>query len=694
MSRFDDLLPSLSQEPAYKDNVVEFPPTDALRWEVVPSDGTPPYEFSLAEFARGNPDRGVRQREALIRQMAPAIRVKSQGRPVTFKYATRMDLVKLWQFLDHLAGATRGDINDLTQIDNSHGALLKAWLLRSANVNVSVASGYLSRIKHWLTLARNIEGISKAELLWPTIRLSRGTRHHEVDRLALEQLYRHVKGLHRGFRAAAIEGRSLIEQEKLDGEVLLDSPSDARSPQKIATLALSFVEASLERPELRFSDHASWTFYYQDCIAAPAYIPLEVRTPIDAVRWFVPTLEDAMAAFLLVLLHTGWNPDTAFGIDVSDDGAWFDDRIDAKSSDDKTATVAIYGMKGKTGREQIAFSLKRPWSHPFQVIAYMIERTAPLRASAQKTLKMLESLDQPSLTERRQIANIQEMIKSPWIYYAESGPFDENGGGRVCMLQARRTHPIFKSIRMSAIANISVEKTAEVRDRIELGLSGLRLSDARDGFAARIYENSLYNVLLVKHALGHGSIQATKNYLRQRSQMLERFSRFTSFQTVFFDEIKNHRAVDPTIMFIRLAVGDVTAEQRERLGDHRMRTRMNMGCLNPADPPRHFAKPGASDLCRVQRCTLCRHGVVFDDSFPAIAARQAELSYIRSRSSSDNFDRSSFSIEWAAIRVLIDQVFVEEREEIEAATDIHLQKLRDGTAYLFDQMPTDINWDT
>ncbi len=64
----------------------------------------------------------------------------------------------------------------------------------------------------------------------------------------------------------------------------------------------------------------------------------------------------------------------------------------------------------------------------------------------------------------------------------------------------------------------------------------------------------------------------------------------------------------------------ITREQEERLRDLRMRTQVGMGCWDPLNPPRHVAPkhlPGT--LCAVQRCTLCEHGVVFEETQPETA---------------------------------------------------------------------------
>ena len=214
------------------------------------------------------------------------------------------------------------------------------------------------------------------------------------------------------------------------------------------------------------------------------------------------------------------------------------------------------------------------------------------------------------------------------------------------------------------------------------GLLKLCPSDIRDGFASFIYKNSSYNELGVQGALGHQRLSTTGHYLRQHGQIAQRFAEFTRFLELFFEEIQKTGRVDPTILFLRVRLGDITDAQRERLADMRQRTRMGFGCLEPNNPPPEISTtPGP---CSVHRCTLCGHGVLFVGSFGPLAVRLAELRHIRSRMSIDRFTSSSFQIEWMMIDALIVTFFKPRAAEFQAASDAHLEKLKSGGAYLFE----------
>lgn len=667
-------------------NVLLFPTQDTLAWEVIPDNGTPPYTMDLNEFSSGDPSTAVRSRFNLIRQIAPAIRIRSRGRAIHFKYDTASNLRTLWQFLDSLAEAVGTDIDDLSLISDAMGSLLKTWLLRKKELALTTARANLAALHLLLSLSRQMAGISQDVLLWPTIQQDRGTKHVDVEPEALAQLYRYAKQLHRGFRSAESEGRALLEQAH-SAKTTITSARACKSCSDVAFLVNAFLVDGLVDSSLNLRPYAGANFFNQVITQGPLYIREDDRRPFDAVRWYAPASEDAAAAFILVLLHTGWNPETIFNIDITSPDNWYSDRLsDSNEPSTKSTTVAIYGFKGRSAKEQISFCLKNPWAHPFQVIKYMIRRTEPLRRSLREELEALESIGSPTLPQRQRKSELKIMIRSPWLYVKRGGGSPRGDLSRVSMLSSRTMYNSFKSVCEQAIEHISPLITKHKRETIATSLEDLKLTDVRDGFAAFIYDNSLSNILLLKHALGHGSIKVTRHYLRQRRQLKDRFSQFTTFQESFFAEVRDFNAVDSTVLFLRVSSGQISNEQRQRLADYRLRTRMNMGCLDPYDPPDMFSN-SRGGYCTVQRCTLCRHGVVFDDSFPEIAMRKAELLHIRSTSPADSFANSTFAVELSAIEILLEQVFPLLQNDIDNLTNEHLQKLRAGEIFLFNQSP-------
>jgi len=70
-----------------------------------------------------------------------------------------------------------------------------------------------------------------------------------------------------------------------------------------------------------------------------------------------------------------------------------------------------------------------------------------------------------------------------------------------------------------------------------------------------------------------------------------------------------------------------------------------------------------------------------------LAVRVAELRFIRSRTSAERFRGSSFEAEWIATAAIVKRLYPEHLAEFESETDRHLSLLREGRAYLFDQIP-------
>jgi len=681
-------MPELSVEAPAPGNVVEFGDPSALQWEVYPANGQPSWDADIRLYADGDAKRGITGRELLARQLAPAIRAHSHARGRQFRGKISGGLTKLWRFLDALEESGAGKVSSVEHVGHAHGQLFKTYLLRTWKIGANRSRQEIGTVRFWLEQARFIAKIPEPSLLWPSIQNSRGTQHRDVDPRLLRPLYHHLKRYHLGFLAAREEGRALLERGR---DPRLINGGDDRAawsdPANYASLAAGWVKAALEDGSVTMHSFAGPRFNnpknYRLTPCGPAYLLAEKRTASDAIRWFVPTVEDTTAAFILIMLHTGWNAETVLNIDVSEMRAWADHRLDGdRDPNSKTATVAIYGYKDRAHKEQIAFSLRRPLGHPYQIIKAMIDRTQPLREKLQADLNTLANIEAPTKEQQRELVELRSMIRSPWLYFMMR---EFSTGGRVGILKFT-TNQIFRDFCREVYSSIENKIPEEEREVFESSLRTLNLSDIRDGFASFIYDNSLFNIILLKQALGHGNVRTTRAYLRQRRQIAQRFGQFTTFQETLFDEIKRFRVVDPTILFIRLTLNEITDEQRRRLADRRMRTRMGMGCLDPSSPPSIVAPRHAGGLCAVQRCTLCVHGVVFEDTLPHLAIRQAELRFIRGKVAAERFQDSSFQFEWLAILTIVENVFSARREEFEAAVHNHIGLLENNDAYLFDQV--------
>jgi len=662
-----------------------FQDESALRWEVRPHDGRrPSFDCDLTEFAVGAKAKGIAPRPRLIHELAPSIRADSVGK-ATGSIALMLVYVRqFWRFLDHIVARGAPDIASCNQVTNAHGQLYKTWLLQDSALSPSSAGGPLGAARHLISDARRRQKMKDWKLLWPTIEEGREILHKDVDPEILRPLYATLKAHHARMGRAIAEGSELltrgVDPRKIGGGADFEAWSDQANVAVVAKEYLIRTLAGHHSGPSGLPMRLRLPHAYGLPAHGPSGVPPHMRTLPGTARWFVPTFEDTAASFLLVLLHLGWNPDTALNIDVSSDASWSDWRLGVQGSD-QHGTVAIYGHKGKVGKEQVAFSLSKPAGHPFQVIRSMIERTNLLRSTLRCRLACLDGIKDRTVEQRREAEAIGGMILSPWLFFAGNG---KGPGGRVgCVTASPALNDMMRSFcwkALKAALRMHRDDTRESRRRY-VDLLSFTPGDLRDGFAAFLYDNSLYNDLLVKRALGHNSLRTTRHYLRQRRQIAQRYKEFTQF----FTEIIRFRQVDPTILYLRARFGEVNDEQRERLADHRMRTRMGMGCLDPAHPPSNLAPDHRGDLCLVQRCTLCRHGVYFEDSLPHLAVRMAELQFIKSRVPADRFAGSSFQAEWVATDFVVSRLYPARSVEFIAAAEHHLSELQDGRAYLFDQ---------
>lgn len=662
----DKRLPKLLPASENTDHAV--PKDEILKWRVPAKNGARSFNIDLTEFTVGDPETGMPAKPVLVSQLAPDIRKRTLSQA---EMSTRQVLYVLrvfWRFLGMLERHGLPDTDTIESITPAMGVMFKNYLINDLRFAPSTARRCLKDTRGLVEAVRTRMGLVPAPLAWPTIQLGRGVVHKDVDPTSLRRLYHTAKSVVRRFASAYHEGQQLLAQ--------------GTDPRMLVRGRYQFNPALGSRPNIAWLTHhylgkilSNDSFGLED--AVPEYfkrpnryrinfVPVgyDGHTLFDRYRWFVPRAEDATAAATLVLLHTGWNVETVFNIDISSRESWCQERL----ASDAGETVALYGHKGRAHHEQVAFSLTRPQFHPYKVIEDMVERTELLRDELRSRLTAIRR-ESPSEDRFDRELKLGQAISSPWLFLRESTSCDVLGrvgvliGGRGGTFQ-----PQFQSL----------VKAAGVNEK-------LTPSDLRDGFASFVYDNSLFNILLVKRALGHRNLSSTKHYLRQRRMLAQRFADYTAWSNGMFDEIKRFQVIDPTILYIRARFGDISDEQRKRLANHRLRTRMGMGCLDPEHPPSTVAPMHEGGVCGVQRCILCRHGVVFEDSFDPLARRAAELEVIRSHTPLVRWEASSFQAEWLALEATVARCFEGREEEFEVLVGAHVERLKVGKAYLFDE---------
>ncbi|MBR8381801.1 tyrosine-type recombinase/integrase [Burkholderia cenocepacia] len=636
------------------------PGTNPLVWQVPATGERRSFVVDLQPFFDGNPKLGLPARPNLISQLAPAFRQWALDKIEGSINSELAHVRTFWRFLAALDTIGQPLEDDVLAITPSVGVLLKGHLLTELRLGNTVSRRCLKRVVKLVESARQALGVTPAQIVWPTVQESRGTVHKDVAPASMRALYHCAKNIARRFGIAVAEGERLLGRT---ATVPPNGKIDWSDRCQVVAITRQYLDVLLGEPSTstRFLTERK---FHRRSEKTPAFpTGYHDGKTIDRFRWFVPLAEDAVASAILVLLHTGWNVDTVFNIDVSTPDAWCQERLAGNAG----GTVALFGHKGKTGREQVAFSLERPEFHPYRVIKNMVARTEPLRAWLRERLSVVESEPKLDTARQNEIVALRQAISSPWLFLRTQG--ESFGTGRIGVLETNGT---FRGIFDEIV----------VRSGLQTELTP---SDLRDGFAGFLYSNSLYNTLLVKRALGHSNLSATKHYLRQRRMLSQRFADYTEWSNAMFDEIRRFQVVDPTILYVRARFVDVTEDQRRRLADHRLRTRMGMGCLEPTQPSPQIAPDHAGGTCTVQRCTLCRHGVVFPESFIPLARRLAELHVIRGQTPIDRWEASSFRIEWMAIEATVEHAFPARGQEFTSHVDQHIDRLRRGHAYLFDQ---------
>lgn len=649
-----------------------------LSWIVQPENGRPAWSCDFSTFAYGDCDRALKARPELIAELVPALEMLTLGKSWQIEDVLKSSLRLLWSFLDSAPPVPATTLKTVQTIPPTFGGLFRLWLITESEAAPNVQSRALNTTRRVFTVARRLLGMEDWDLPWPSIPRPKRDRQRDVEPGHVKLLYTVLKAWHWNFRTALGEGKRLRAlgsdpRSKGDGR---DRDAWANS-QNQAVLADLFVADLSIGQVSQVRDYDPW-------FAQPANFGLRLQgpewpgarplTPFDRARWSVPLLEDVAAAISLVLLHTGWNVDTVLSLDVSADSRWFDRR----AGDGEAGSVAIYALKRRTNREQIATSLVRPFSHPFAVIETMRLATEPLRRAVRHQLAELEATQSPHQVDP-QLSRLKAMASSPWLYLSRTS----QGAGRVGWVSM--SGQVFRTFNRFAREASSLAAKRGEDTNVQEAISSLRMSDLRDGYAAFLNEGSLFNTFLVKRALGHNSLRTTMRYLDKKRDVARRYREYAQFQENLFDEIATAGRVDSTVLMMRTRVGPLTAEQRARLGDHRQRTRMGMGCLDPMNPPIEIAPGHSGGPCAVQRCTLCQHGVVFSDSWPALAKRAAELEHIRGRTPQERFVDSSFYLEWIAIESLIKKMNLDDQAAFGAAVAEHLSLLRDHKVYLFEQ---------
>lgn len=353
-----------------------------------------------------------------------------------------------------------------------------------------------------------------------------------------------------------------------------------------------------------------------------------------------PDAADIRAAFHLCLVTTGWNPATFLTLNVNEP------FLETHPKDE--SRYLLTGYKERSKSHQVTEGLFKCQRSPGVILQTLMRRTAPLRTQLGDDYRRLQAefdelhaagASQVVLEgKRKAIIDLEEGLRSPWLFVTlEQGITWLSGNSY------QKSGP--KGYLAQLIANLNAKRAPD--DQIPK----LTATDFRDAFAAFAYQQSGGMVLYVMRVLGHKTLSSTQRYLDNTLLNDEGDRIFQTFTNSLWSEIKVRGRLDATVIAKWCRDGQVTDEDRKRLEDYRAlkRSRLGIGCKNPAAPPRSVAPGFRADgksLCPTQRCTLClENAVILQESLPGLAMRKAELLHLQASMPAMAFSDSSFDEE-------------------------------------------------
>ncbi|MFM2044145.1 MAG: hypothetical protein RLY86_2721 [Pseudomonadota bacterium] len=665
---------------------------DPLKFIVLTKGGYP-HQVDLSRYRDGDTELGLIGFPGIIGDLLPLIKTELGRKQRSRKaISTWLDsrLPKLFKWMTSLSVAAGPDavpkgVVDFTAGD---GALFKRFILgMGGNLNERKKQfGYvLGLISAARELAAKKRGEEKAEpLLWPTIEIEEGRYiHADVEVEAVKALYHTCKRtfeagvraweLGQHWLATGVDPRhdsnawGNLRERGTRGSVKNPVWHD---PANLCVLARAWMEDHIvgtstldTKAKKKLNNHTTKS--------AETFAGVTLRELYAALA---PTPLEVAAGALIVSMETGWI-DPVDAIDLN--GQWYIFRrgVDPENAN-KLDSVVLQTIRPKTGRKVMAIGQAGPRFRSFQIIRAMERRTTFLREMLRRRRVVLEA--QPDSLERRQeMAEIERQLRRPWLYYNMSGV-----GAAACGA------PLMSAIvnQLPTLKRIAIEALPQNfpgREKRAAAIDALTWSDIRDAFATFIFDNSGQNPFILQRALSHGDPRSQRAYLRQKRQLRDRFDRFRTLMESALREVQDGRSVDPTVLYLSNNYLDFSDADRDKLKHYR--TRMGMGCAAPMEPedflaPRH--PTGA--ICAVQRCILCRHGIVFAGAFEGLADRYADLLWLREGTPPQRWLTSTFWWELEAIIMTRDKVFRDKQAAFMARSEDRLAGLRTGALFVFD----------
>lgn len=588
--------------------------SDPLR--IVSQHRTSPAVLDLNEFADGTLNKvvnypqwtgGFKGRPELIAELAPYYRAQLATATQATAERIQAGLRAWWRLLDatdHLAPVSR-----LEHLNELHGALAAREGFTAGQMSALLRAANPARVERKLpTLVFEAprEPAKPADL---------------PDKRAIAAIYHDLKNRVRSCQERFQRADTLAAQGAL-------SPACNAVPLSEATVHFSY------------RAHAAKSGNPVPAVVPGLRLELKAETP-ELQRLSLPVFgcfpskADVQAVLLLFLLKTGWNAQTA--LDLAATGPWL--RKHPTSAEHHL----VVGTKSRGNSEQVAVGLEKSELSPGRLIQALLERTKPLREKLFGQLAAVEAqqAEIPSEAGHLLAAELRRKSRSPWLFV---DPSRKNAIGALKLDTYAQSHDEQVLRKWIREANEREARRAELNGAAPYRIpESITISDFRDAFIAFSYESSGFNWLVAKLAAGHASIESLKTYLRHRQWRAHGERQVSNFQEALWAEIQQRRIVDPAILRGLVERGEVTEAQRQRWADHKDRTRVGMGCKDFRHPPKQVVPDHTEGAgCRVQRCTLCPLGVVFNDSLGHLARRLAELQVLQEQMPLTSWFESSF----------------------------------------------------
>ncbi len=299
---------------------------------------------------------------------------------------------------------------------DSHGVELVRWTEAKG-----FSGSVYKQIKGLVDAARLVSGATP--LFWPARKRDPIVHKDDIDMKAFPRLYNAVKKEAMSIKAMFREGERLADMGRDPrGEQGNSGSAEWEQRENHAWLIEELTRDTLPTKEefyvaggrgLNKANNVETQKHYGPEYLAPGMTERAREGIVGKLRWFHPSYQDTAIYFWLFLLGTGWNLATAVGIDISAEENWYE------AHPQKPEFCVIHSFKGRADKHVFIPCLRKPEWHPYRIIKFMIERTAPLRRTVIKRLvearTKLEIEGTPDMAA--EVARLESMSRSPWLFH-------------------------------------------------------------------------------------------------------------------------------------------------------------------------------------------------------------------------------------------------------------------------------------